>query len=324
MAKSGSKKTKSSKKGQKKQEDLNVSDFIEPLYMNGLQGRMLRMPGPKNKSREILLIYGHHSTLERWWGVIQDLNQYGTITVPDIPGFGGMESLYKIGEKPNIDTLADYLAAFIKLRFKRRRITVMGLSFGFVVITRMLQRYPDLAKKVDMAISVVGFAHTDDFQFSKTRKTLYYLATKAFSGKFSALMFRNTALHPYVIKTIYGRTHNAKNKFQGLSKKRYKQMMEFEVHLWHANDVRTHMYTGAEFLRLDNCKRQVDLPLWHIAVKSDKYFDNDIVEQHMRVIFKEVHMLLSKADGHAPSVVATMEESEPLIPPKLRKALRAN
>jgi pimeloyl-ACP methyl ester carboxylesterase len=105
-------------------------------------------------------VYGHHSSLERWWGVVQDLNQYGGVTMPDLPGFGGMQSLYKIGEKPDVDTLADYLAAFVKLRYKRRRVTIAGLSFGFVVATRMLQRYPDLVKKVDLLISVAGFAIT--------------------------------------------------------------------------------------------------------------------------------------------------------------------
>src|SRR5438128_12108327 len=112
----------------------NPQDYIEPLFMNGLQGRMLRLPAPKGKSRDILFVYGHHSSLERWWGVVQDLNQYGSVTMPDLPGFGGMQSLYKIGEEPTIDNLADYLAAFIKLRYKNKKITIAGLSFGFVVV----------------------------------------------------------------------------------------------------------------------------------------------------------------------------------------------
>ncbi len=141
-----------------------------PLNMNGLQGRMLRLPAPPSKKRDILFVYGQHSTLERWWGLIQELNRYGSVTVPDLPGYGGMDSLYKIGKSPTFDELADYLAAFVKLRYKRGRITIVGLSIGFAVVTRMLQRYPDLAKRVDLLVSVVGLAHHDDFVLSKSRQ----------------------------------------------------------------------------------------------------------------------------------------------------------
>src|SRR4030095_591910 len=158
-----------------KKKAQDVAEFIAPLYMNGLRGRMLRMPPPKNKKREILFVYGHHSSLERWWGVVQVLNRYGGVTMPDLPGFGGMESLYKIGEKPDMDTMADYLAAFVKWRYKNRRVTIIGLSYGFTVVTHMLQRYPDLVKKVDLLISVVGFVHHEDFIFSKSRMFAYRL-----------------------------------------------------------------------------------------------------------------------------------------------------
>ena len=320
MAKKRSKKAKNSPKAKPKKQTLNVQDYIRPLYMNGLQGRMLRMPAPKDRNREILLVYGHHSTLERWWGVIQDLNQYGAVTVPDLPGFGGMESLYKIGEKPDVDTLADYLAAFIKLRYKRRRVTIIGLSFGFVVVTRMLQKYPDIAKKTDLLASVVGFARHDEFTFSRLRMFLYRLGTRFFSHRLPAFWFRALALHPLVIKTVYGRTYNARHKFKQAGAK-YSELMDFEVHLWHVNDVRTHMYTSAEFLKLDNCTRKVDLPLWHVAVKKDRYFDNDIVEQHLRVIFSEVHVVKSRMSDHAPSIIASVEEAAPVIPQKLRRVL---
>ena len=124
--------------------------------MNGLQGRMLHLPAPKGRNREILLVYGHHSSLERWWGLAQVLNRYGAVTMPDLPGFGGMDSLYKIDKKPTIDNLADYLAAFVKMRYKRRRVTIIGMSFGFVVVTRMLQRFPELVKKVDVLTSLLS------------------------------------------------------------------------------------------------------------------------------------------------------------------------
>jgi pimeloyl-ACP methyl ester carboxylesterase len=298
------------------------ADFIVPLSMNGLEGRMLRLPAPNPETkREILFVYGHHSSLERWWGVVQDLNQYGAVTMPDLPGFGGMQSFYKIGEKPDIDTLADYLAAFVKLRYNRKRVTIAGLSFGFVVATRMLQRYPDLVKKVDLLVSVVGFAHHDDFTFSKTRYRFYLISAKFFSYRLPALFFRNVFLHPLILRLIYARTHNARQKFQNVKRDQMKGLMDFEIHLWHSNDVRTYMATTVEFLKLDNCKKRVDLPLWHISVSADRYFDNNLVEQHMRVIFNDFHQAKSRMDTHAPSVIADMKTAAPLIPQTIRRIL---
>ncbi len=296
-------------------------DYIVPLYVNGLNGRMLRMPAPQEHKREILFIYGHHSTLERWWGLIQGLNDYGAVTAIDLPGFGGMDSFYKIGEKPTLDALADYLATFIKMHYKNRRFTIAGLSFGFVVATRMLQRYPEMAKKVDLLVSVVGFAHETDFLFSRRRHSAYVVASRFLSHRLPAIFFRNVLLHPVLLRSVYARTHNAKHKFQNTTPKEFNQLMDFEVHLWHANDVRTHWLTTVQMLTLDNCGKKVDLPVWHISVAGEKYFDNHKVEQHYRVIFNDFHLAVSILDNHAPSVIATKKDAAPLIPAEIRTVL---
>jgi pimeloyl-ACP methyl ester carboxylesterase len=304
------------------QKPNSPADYIVPMYINGLNGRMLRMPAPSaDRNREILFVYGHHSTLERWWGLIQVLNDYGAVTVPDLPGFGGMDSFYKIGQKPTLDNLADYLATFVKLHYKRRRVSIAGLSFGFIVATRMLQKYPDLASKVDLLVSVVGFAHYDDFLFSPRRQKTYITASRILSHKMPAVFFRNVLLHPSILRAAYARTPNAKHKFTNTAKKEFDRQMDFEVHLWHANDVRTHWFTTVLMLTVDNCHKKVDLPVWHVAVAGEKYFDNTKVEQHFRVIFKDFHLSESQLDNHAPSILATKKDAEPLIPAEIRQVL---
>jgi pimeloyl-ACP methyl ester carboxylesterase len=296
-------------------------EYVVPLNMNGLKGRMLRMPPPKNKKREMLLVYGHHSSLERMYSIAEVLNDYGGVTMPDLPGFGGMDSFYKIGEKPDLDTMADYLASVIKLRFKNRRITIAGISIGFIIVTRMLQRYPELIKKVDMLISVVGFAHHEEFKFSKTRKFWYRLGSKVLSKPIPAAVFRSVFLHPYILRTFYKRTHNAKKKFEGLEEDASKVLTEFEIILWRINDVRTHMATMNSFLYVDNCIARIDLPVYHIGVDMDHYFDKDLVEQHMRVIFNDFHYIAAPVDRHMPNVIAGKEESAKLFPRKIRTLL---
>ncbi len=297
------------------------AEYIVPLNINGLRGRMLRMPPPKGKKREVLLIYGHHSSLERMYSLAGVVNDYAGVTMPDLPGFGGMDSFYRIGEKPDIDTMADYLASIVRLKFRNRRFTIAGISYGFVIVTRMLQRYPDIARRVDDLISVVGFAHHEDFSFSPARMRSYRFATKLLSYRLPAMFFRNICLHPAVLHAAYARTHNAKHKFEGLQKEEYNALMDFEVHLWRTNDVRTHAATNHSFLVFDNCRQKIDLPVWHISVKADNYFDNNIVEQHMRVIFSDFIMCPSDIGKHMPNVMAGKQEAGKLVPAKIRRLL---
>lgn len=309
-----------------KKQSKNPADYIVPLDINGLEGRMLTMEAPKTKQavgKEILFVYGHHSSLERWWGLCQVLNRYAAVTMPDLPGFGGMDSFYTIGKKPTIDNLADYLAAFIKLRYRRKKIIIAGLSFGFVVATRMLQRYPELTKKVILLVSIVGFAHHEDFTFTPQRTMAYRSVAILLSRRIPATVFRYTALQPVLLRNFYGRTHNAKHKFaQAKNDAELELLKDVEVGLWHDNDVRTWAYTTAEFLKLDNCTARVDLPVWHAGTKNDHYFDHHLVEQHMRVIFKDFQSVWMNTTNHAPSVTADEKAAALLIPPQLRKALQ--
>lgn len=307
----------------KKQPELSPADFIQPLDVNRLQGRMLHIPGPKPNSPEILFVYGHHSSLERWWGIVKFLSKYASVTMPDLPGFGGMDSFYKIGKDGSIDNLADYLAAFIKLRYKRKKIIIIGMSLGFVITTRMLQRCPELTNKVDMLVSFAGFAHQDDFTFSKPRHFFYLTGSRFFKHRIPAMFFRYVLLHPHILRHAYTKTHNAKEKFEGVATEELEELVRVEIGLWHDNEVRTYMKTTSEFLRLDNCKVHVDLPVHHIAVKGDRYFDNELVEQHFRVIFND-YTLLTSLDlaNHAPSVIADEKAAGVFIPPKLRRMLQ--
>ena len=300
----------------------NPADFIVPLDINGLAGRMLYMPAPKGKKTEILFIYGQHSSLERWWGLAQYTNRFAAVTMPDLPGFGGMESFYKIGKRPTIDNLADYLAAFMKLRYKRKKVVIVGMSFGFVVATRMLQRYPELAKNVDILVSIVGFTHSDDFSFTRRRYWFLRILAMLIATRLGSLFFRYVCLSSNILRVVYHHTHNAKSKFKtAADAEEHKRIMDLEVWLWHHNDTRTHALTSAEFLAFDNCKQRVELPVWHVTADADQYFDNHRVEQHMRIVFPEVHIIHSKLANHAPSVIADEKAASQLIPAQLRRVL---
>ncbi len=282
------------------------------------------MPAPKGKTRNILFVYGMHASIERQFGVMQVLNRYGAVTLPDLPGFGGMEPFYKIGLKPSLDNLADYLAAFVKMRYKRKKVTIMAMSFGFTVVTRMLQRFPELTKKVDLLVSVVGFTHHDEFIFSRKNFFLLRYGASFFSNRIPAYLGQTFALRPSLIRLTYKLTGDSNVKFQGVDAAEYKRRIDFEINLWRINDIRTYMDVAVTMFTMNLVNERVDLPVHHIGVEEDRYFDNHVVEQHLNIIFNKVTMIKTVHKDHGPTVIADVKEAANFIPPQLKRLLARN
>ena len=300
----------------------SAEDYIVPLLMNDLQGRMLRMPPPRGKYREIMLVYGHHASLERMFGLAEELNRYGGVTMPDLPGFGGMESFYKIKEKPTLDNLADYLAAFVKLRYRNRRLTVVAMSFGFMVVTRMLQKYPELAKRVDLLISIVGSVHSGDIRFRRHNYLLLRWAASLFSRRLPSALAARLALRGPFIRLAYRLVEDRHSKLKDGTKRQRRQRIAFEVRLWQCNDFRTYAETGLSLLTKQLTDHHVALPVLHVYSKNDRYYDDLRVEQHMRQVFSDFQAHPIRLPAHAPTVIASAKEAAPYIPPKIRALLR--
>ena len=299
----------------------SFAEYITPLHMDGMHGRMLHMPASGKKKREILLLYGHHASIERMQGLAEVLRPYGNVTLPDLPGFGGMDSFYVTGRKPTLDNLADYLAAFIKMRYKRRRISILAMSFGFAVVARMLQRNPDIAKRVDVLVSIVGFAHGSDFKFSGWSYYGMRYGSTIFSQRIPAWIAQNLILRGPIIRATYKLVENSNPKLRGATPEEIKKRIDFEIKLWQCNDIRTYMDTTITMFTLDLLGEKVSLPVHHVQVDIDRYFDNERVVMHFAQIFDKVSVVKSKMDGHAPTVVATAKEAAPFVPAKIRKLL---
>lgn len=295
--------------------------YIEPMYVNGMSGRLLRLPMPKRKNKNILLLYGQHASVERMFGIAEVFHKYGAVTVPDLPGFGGMDSFYKVGRKPTLDNYADYLAAFITLHYKRKKFVIVGTSFSFLIVTRTLQKYPEIAKQVELLVSLVGFLHRDDFHVNK----FYYWSWRAlavtFSSRLASTFFRYTALQPWIIRLSYTFVASRHPKLKGTAKAKQKKQIEAEIKLWHMNDVRTRMKTLSIMLKVDLCDKRVDLPVYHVSVANDFYFNNDVVAQHMRVVYRNFEATLIDMPAHMPTVIADAQEADPFVPQRIRELL---
>lgn len=299
----------------------NPADYILPLNMNGLSGRMLRVPSTSKRRREILLVYGHHALIERWWGLVENLRTYGNVTMPDMPGFGGMDSFAKIGIKPDIDAFADYLAAFIKLRYRRKTVTIYTISFGFLVATRMLQKYPELTNRVELLIAAVGFMHHDDFKWNRRQQKTNQYLSRLFATRPAALFIRYCALNRPVIRSLTKVLPRSKHRFIEVTPEEFEATMDMEVKIWQANDVRTHWLTTAEFFSLDNTKVRIDLPVTHIVSKFDHYLNNVKVEEHMRRVFSDYISFEANTQAHVPHVTADKKAMGVMVPIGLRRLL---
>jgi pimeloyl-ACP methyl ester carboxylesterase len=301
--------------------DIKI-DVISPLAINGLDGRVLKMPATKKTAkREILLVYGHHSSIERMYGIAEYLTAYGNVTMPDLPGFGGMDSFYKIGEKPTIDNLADYLATFVKLNYRDKHIVIGAMSFGFVVVTRMLQKYPKLVEQVDVLFSLAGFSHHQDFKLKKRTIWTFKIVAWLFSGYLSAAFVKYLILKKPLIKLTYILLDRNNPKIKDAGSEERRKCMNFEVILWQKNDIRTYMHTTTSMMHLDLTSQKINAPVVSIAVDSDIYFDNSLVQEHLKQIYTGVKICRTELPNHAPTVISNAAEVEAFFTKAIQREL---
>jgi len=297
------------------------ADFIVPLNMNGLQGRMLRLKSDRPGRKEFLIVYGQRSSIERWIGIAEFLNRYGSVTMPDLPGFGGMDNLFQINQKPTLDNLADYLAAFVKMNYKRRRVTIVGIGYGFIIATRMLQRFPDLEQKTDLIISLDGIAHRDDLQLKRRSLIFFQITTRLISYRFVSFFIKMLTMNTTALKTIYTESAKANRRIKDKSVEKTKNNLSLEIWLWQNNDFRSYITTLLSICKLDNCRQSLRVPLWHIYDTNSRYVDAVSTEQHLQIIYSDFNSITINDQKIKPIFVTNPKLAARYFPGKIRQVL---
>jgi pimeloyl-ACP methyl ester carboxylesterase len=308
--------------------DFNLDQYIERIELNGLKGRMVNAPASIESAKKvnILFVHGHHSSHERLQGVVELLQRYGNVCLPDLPGFGGMTSLFSIDEKPTTDNLADYLAAFIKLHYgTRKKFIIVGYSMGFMVTTRLLQKYPAIRKQILDVVAVAGLVHNQDFMFSPARRRFYTIIAKILIRRIPAFFVKFFILRKWFLSTVYTRSHNAKNKFANQTREQLKASIDFEVNLWRINDVRTWCFTTLEMFKCDLTTGAEKMPLnvLSVVIDGDRYFNNATTEMHLKDIYNRVKTVKADVTVHGGSKVETADEAAEFLPKSLRTHLKS-
>ncbi len=298
----------------------NPMDFIFPLNINGLEGRFLYIAAQsRNIKSNILLIYDLNSNLEKWWGLAVALSKYSNVTIVDLPGLGGMDSLYKIGRKPSIDNLANYLGTFIKLRYKRKKLIIMAIGVGVPIVTRLLQIDKSFQNKITNLISLNGYAHHDDFNLSSDQKFVQRMLYGVLSLRFISFVFCKICFN----KTVLSYRINEQSVRKIKSNLDDQFVKNFMIDLMHENDTRTRFYLKKKILLLDNCNIRLNTPFYHVSngFKQNNLIQNHL-EQHFKIIFRNYNYLPVKDLRTVPFIVNDPKIAIKLIPPKLRRIIK--
>lgn len=308
-----------------KQTEITIPDeFVSGLHVNGMRGRVLKLPAKtkRHAKKDILLVYGHHSSIERMYSLAQHLASYGNITMPDLPGFGGMDSFYIINKKPTLDNMADYLATYIKMTYKNAPIAICGMSYGFLVVTRMLQKYPKMQKQVTLLVSLVGFSNSNDFHFKKRTYNLFLFLSKVGSTAIVSFFVKHLLFTRPVITSTYKMMANRHVKMKDAAAEEQKRRIAFEVYLWKCNDARTYFATSHNFLKVDLTQQNVTHGLYHVTVAEDQYFNAETVHMNLSKIYNPVKIFTAVLPNHAPTVISDEAEAARIVPQPLQRILK--
>ena len=273
---------------------------------------MLRYPA-RNRSLEILLVGDYPSNIEYWWGLIRLLHDYGSVTMGDLPGMGGMDDFYKINKQPTLDNYADYLASFIRLTYKRRHIVIFGVGFGFVVVTRMLQQYPEMAERVRCLVSLGGYTDHDDFNRSKVRYYLQLYFYAALSRK-SISTLATPIFNERFLRRYYLLRSPSKSDPEMV------RLVEATVKRWSSGNLRTMATISYQLGWFSNTARPVNLPLVHVQT-PDELLSYVRIEQRLKVIYKDLKILSTNRYNRYP-LKQDKRSAGVYMPSELRRLLK--
>lgn len=263
----------------------SLSDQLITVNLAGLVSQFVYIPAVNHENHNILFVYGHFGTLANYFNFAQDLAKYGNVTMTELPGFNNHESLYKISDKPSLDELAEYLATVVNYRFRKKKVTIVAVGFGVVIVTRMLQRQPSLQRKVNIVVSIDGMAHHDDLSTLNTnQRRIYAISLRIMSWRLVDRILQNTNLPDTLLERVYNlKTKTRKN---GARKQR---LMD-----WHVHDFRTYMRTISELLTLDNCQKTVNVRFAQVWSGALSCLDREVTDQHLQIIFEDFKLITSQ------------------------------
>lgn len=242
------------------------------------------------------------------------LSEYGDVTVPDLPGFGGMTNFYSIGKTPNLDTYADYLSAFIKLRYKKNRLTLFGVGFGYSLLVHTLQKHPDLCSKVDIVGGINGLLHHEDIRQTNLSRN-FNLVRRSFQGlPLLRSIAKATTFQPQAIKT----------QLQINKIDLDDDFLQSVVNSWQSVHVKTLRQLQKAELRLDLCQQNLKTKSYNLELPSIyRDIDTGKAEAHAEIVFSSANYTKSRIEKDLLCVLGDQKLLNAQLPKKLIQELKS-
>lgn len=298
----------------KKKFNLDIEKYIEPINLNGLTGRCLYIPSDQPKIN-IMFVIGMHSSMERMYPIAKYLSRFGNVIVPDLPGVGGMDSFYRINKPFSLDSYADYLYTFLKSKKLNGNTILVGMSFGFLIATRMMQKYPQSEKWFTKMVSFVGFSKNKDFKSYRSMKLYLQPIAWMFSRKIPSWLLQNTLYSSIGLNIMIPIMTLYNPKYKNVSSQEREASKRMEFDLWKSNDTRTRFALYDLFLNfnLTTVTRKISVPLFSIRANHDQYFDTKSVMTGLNLMYEKVVETEVKLKLHAPSIIDNERQIEDMF-----------
>jgi pimeloyl-ACP methyl ester carboxylesterase len=293
--------------------------YLQPLELNGMRGRQMIHPArDKAHNDDILFIYGIHGNMERFYGIVHYLANFGNVSMPDLPGFGGMDTFYSVGKKPTFDEYADYMYDYIKAHYGDKKFKLAALSYGFVVATRMFQRHPDIKDQITLVISVVGIADSDNFGVSKRTVRLFKTIFFLFRHQPTRWLAYHVAFSEMVLRRTYKPNHP---KMVALAPEDRPAFIAFESYLWRINDLRTYGFAMRELFTFHHPKGKIPVKIHHIGTPHDHWLNDKKVQMHLHELYDGVTVHISPIKNHGGTAYDSEDEAKEIMPPSIVELL---
>lgn len=296
----------------------------DPAYKaytyHGLMGRYAHWPAKaKNAKRTFVIVYGQHSILERIQPIAETLTSLGDVYVVDNPGFGGMDSAFRINLYPDLELYAGHLEHFISEYIPAgRQLTLLGISYGFQMTTELLLNYPKIKNRVETTVSFVGFVHPDNFETSFLYKFILLDILANIGRTRLGAIFLKLIIRKWTVILIYNLTKSIQTQFKSLSGEEARQYARTQALLWTINDHRTHAVTGWDLFKKNDLTRyRLDVPAVHIGVPKDHIFNNNRVTVELKAMFENIKFIKLHLDNHAPLDLDATDKITAIMPEEL-------
>ncbi|HIA91686.1 TPA: alpha/beta fold hydrolase [Candidatus Saccharibacteria bacterium] len=299
-------------------DDPNISEYD----FKGLKGRMGHWPAKNtDATRTFVIIYGQHATIERLLPMIGALQNFGDVYIADNPGFGGMDPASKINNYPDLEFYADHLNHFITTHIPDdRTITLLGISFGFQMVTELLSTYPKLTPRVEEVISLVGFVSHKDFSMKKTVEIpLMYGLCNIGRTRLGAKILDALFLNNFFIPVVYKLTKPLNETLKDKNKEETNEYVRESAWLWVVNDTYTHGATAWDFFKTtDLSGYKLPVKGKYLSAPSDHLLNTEQIKASMRTMFKDFESHDLNVHGHAPLDIETEDHVLDILPQAIK------